>query len=121
LVLLVALWCCFGRRRNSLLVVLRRWRVLASFMLTSGRRGVVQSGESFHRLTMGMMAVLLGVGLLAGGIMARHFVLVAGGYRGENPILRDVRRRRLGVVTFPKASCLEPVACDGGGAGRWCC
>jgi hypothetical protein len=28
---------------------------------------------------MGMMVVLLGVGLLAGGIMARHFILVAGG------------------------------------------
>jgi hypothetical protein len=31
---------------------------------------------------MGMMVVLLGVGLLAGGIRARHFILVAGGALG---------------------------------------
>jgi hypothetical protein len=44
--------------------------------------GVVQSGESFYRLTVGMMVVLLGVGLPARGIMTMHFVLVAGGLSG---------------------------------------
>jgi hypothetical protein len=40
--------------------------------------------------------------------MARHYVLVAGGSPGENLVFLDVRWRRLGVVTFLKASCLEP-------------
>jgi hypothetical protein len=37
--------------------------------------------------------------------MARHCALATGGSQGENLVLRDVRRRRLGVVTFLKASC----------------
>jgi hypothetical protein len=41
--------------------------------------------------------------------MERRYVLVARGSQGENPVLLDVRQRRLGVVTFLKVSCLEPL------------
>jgi hypothetical protein len=39
--------------------------------------------------------------------MERHYLLAAGGSQGESLVLLDVRRRRLGVVTFLKASYLE--------------
>jgi hypothetical protein len=41
--------------------------------------------------------------------MERRYVLVARGSQGENPVLLDVRQRRLGVVTFLKVLCLEPL------------
>jgi hypothetical protein len=40
--------------------------------------------------------------------MVRRYDLVARGSQGENPVLLDVRHRRLGVVPFLKVSCLEP-------------
>jgi hypothetical protein len=40
--------------------------------------------------------------------MARHYTLVAGDSQVENLVLLDVRRWRLGVATFLKASCLDP-------------
>jgi hypothetical protein len=40
--------------------------------------GIAQSGESSHRLTVGMMVALLGVGLPAGGIMARRYFSLRG-------------------------------------------
>jgi hypothetical protein len=39
--------------------------------------------------------------------MARHYLLAAGGSQGESLVLLDVRRQRLGIITFLKASYLE--------------
>jgi hypothetical protein len=47
-----------------------------------------KSGESLHwHVLVGMMAALLGVAPLAGGIMARHHVLSCAGLSGEDLVL----------------------------------
>jgi hypothetical protein len=47
----------------------------ASSLAMSRAAGIVQFSESFHR-AVGMTTASLGVGLLAGGIMAKHLVPV---------------------------------------------
>jgi hypothetical protein len=71
--------------------------------------GVVQSGESPRRLTVAMMAALLQRRSPCWGHHGEALrSRCRGGSQGENLVLLDVRRRRLGGVTFSKASFLEP-------------
>jgi hypothetical protein len=46
----------------------------------------------------------VGVDLPIGGVMGRHLALISRGSQGEDLVHLDVRRRRLGIVTFLEAS-----------------
>jgi hypothetical protein len=70
--------------------------------------GVVQLGESPRRLTVGMMAALLRRRSPCWGHHGEALHSRCRGLPGENLVLLYVRRRRLGVVTFLKASFMEP-------------
>jgi hypothetical protein len=73
-------------------VELRRWRIwLRAGPCAGGGRGAV-----------GRRSLPVDGGHDGGALAASVSLL---GAQGENLVLRDVRRRRLGVVTFLKASC----------------
>jgi hypothetical protein len=81
-----------------------------------------RSGESSHRLTVGMMVALLGVGLPAGGIMARRYFLVAEAIRVKTSSFgrATAAPRRcypLEGVVFGAPSLVVVVELAGGAAG----
>jgi hypothetical protein len=84
--------------------------------------GIAQSGESSHRLTVGMIVALLGVGLPAGGIMARRYVLLAGAFRVKSSSFGRATatprcRYPLEGVVFGAPSLVVVVELAGGAAG----
>jgi hypothetical protein len=73
-----------------------------------GAARVVQLGESPRRLTVGMMTALLRRRSPCWGHHGEALYSRCRGLPCENLVLLYVRRQRLGVVTFLKASFMEP-------------